>query len=222
MTRILLVEDDSSLGATLAERLTKQAYEVKWAQSLRDAKNLLEDFGPDLIVLDVGLPDGSGFDFAHDVNRSTKTPIIFLTAQSNAESRLRGFEAGAEEFIPKPFHLKELFLRIQHVAANHIPPTQVGTFKLDRGARSIIDDQGRREVLAQKDFELLTLLVDESPRVVSRDEILDRVWGPEQFPSNRTVDNIIVRIRASLGGYGNWVKSVRGVGYQWLPESQRE
>src|SRR5437762_10358972 len=113
MKRLLLVEDDRSLGATLAERLEREKYEVYWAQTQQRALKKLSEGLWDLVILDIGLPDGSGFELARHIKESTSLPIMFMTALSTAEHRLEGFEIGAEEFLPKPFHLRELLLRVR-------------------------------------------------------------------------------------------------------------
>ena len=217
MTRILLVEDDQTLGTTLTERLRKEGYETEWCPTLAAAGRAFDQGLWDLAILDVGLPDGSGFDFARRIRAYGSTPIMFMTAASSAQNRLEGFEIGAEEFIPKPFHLKELFIRIRHVldkrSTRHIVP--FGTKRIDLDAMAVVHDDGRREYPQPRDFKILRLLIEWSPRVVSRDDILDRVWGEDRYPGERTVDNAIVRLRQSLGDHA--IRSVRGVGYQWSP-----
>jgi DNA-binding response OmpR family regulator len=221
--KLLLVEDDFSLGETLKERLQKEGYQVKWSVSLSQARVHVKADAFDLIILDVNLPDGSGFTFAREVRAAKPTPFIFVTAMNSAEHRLEGYEIGAEEFIPKPFHLKELLLRVRHVLDTHPPSdgTQVrlGEILIDFDARAVISEKGEKEFLATRDFQLLRLLIESAPRVVSRDEILDQVWGEDRFPSQRTVDNSIVRLRQVLGDSGaKVIRSVRGVGYQWVAE----
>lgn len=217
MTRILLVEDDRTLGTTLTERLRKEGYDTEWCTTLADAGRTFDRGLWDLAILDVGLPDGSGFDFARRIRAYGSTPIMFMTAASSAQNRLEGFEIGADEFIPKPFHLKELFIRIRHVldkrSTRHVVP--FGTKTIDLDAMAVVHDDGRHEFPQPRDFRILRLLIEWSPRVVSRDEILDRVWGEDRFPGERTVDNAIVRLRQSLGEQA--IRSVRGVGYQWSP-----
>ena len=115
MKRLLLVEDDRSLGATLHERLLREQYDVIWVETKQRALKKLTEGLWDLVILDIGLPDGSGFELARHIKGSTSVPIMFMTALSTAEHRLEGFEIGAEEFVPKPFHLKELLLRVKHV-----------------------------------------------------------------------------------------------------------
>lgn len=218
MRKILLVEDDVSLGLTLNERLQKD-YEVFWAKSFAQAWEFFSTRNFDLVILDVGLPDGNGFDLSLKIKQlSQKTLFIFLTAQADAESRLRGFELGAEEFIPKPFHLKELLLRVQHVLDAHAPPAEV---KLENctvnfSSMSVQKKSGGIEYPPVTDMKILLLLIENSSRILSRDEIMNAIWGVDKNPSHRTIDNIIVRLRQLLGDEGgNHIRSVRGVGYQW-------
>ena len=108
MSRVLLVEDDRSLGKTLAERLAKEGLDVEWVETLASGRSAVADGAWDLAIVDVMLPDGSGFDLVPDIRRRSRTPIMFMTALNSAESRLSGFELGADEYLPKPFHLKDL------------------------------------------------------------------------------------------------------------------
>ncbi len=224
MKSILLVEDDESLGETLTARLKKN-YQVNWAQSVTEALSLFRSEKKfDLVLLDVGLPDGTGFDLAESIRKTSKVQFVFLTAQSDAESRLRGFEIGAEEFIPKPFHLKELLLRIDHIFQVHEPKLAKLVLKdcvvdfeelsIQRITKGIAE---KVEYPAPNEIKLLKFLVDKSPQVVSRDEIMDAIWGVDKYPSQRSIDNIILHLRHLLGEDGeSHIRSVRGVGYQWV------
>lgn len=221
MTKILLVEDDSSLGATLKERLEKESYKVIWAGSKKEAVEAVEANRFDLYIFDVGLPDGTGFELARELPIK---PFIFLTAQSDAESRLEGYELGAEEYIPKPFHLRELLLRVRHVLENHQPAKtlEIGDVKVNFESFSF-SRAGQEEQVASKDLLLLKLLVENAPRVVSRDQALNSLWGEDNFPSNRTVDNAVLRLRTALGDrVSPCIESVRGVGYRWNPEMEKK
>jgi two-component system phosphate regulon response regulator PhoB len=218
MKRLLLVEDDRSLGATLHERLLREKYDVAWVETKQSALTKLTEGLWDLVILDIGLPDGSGFELARHIKSNATMPIMFMTALSTAEHRLEGFEIGAEEFIPKPFHLRELLLRVQHVLENHPVRHQVScqgrTVDLDN--RAIVQPDGTREHPAARDFELLQLLITSSPRVISRNQILDVLWGEDKFLNQRTIDNMVVRLRQMLGDTeSSCIRSVRGVGYQW-------
>ena len=224
MTHILLVEDDSSLGETLQERLIKEGYQTIWATSIQEGFQKFSENHFDLVILDVGLPDGSGFELANKIRAHKSTPFIFMTAMNTAENRLYGYELGAEEFIPKPFHLKELFIRVKHVMEKHATTPQdmmVGSVQLNLQKMSVTDENKLETFLATKDFQVLKLLIEQSPKAVHRDEILNIVWGEDKFPSHRTVDNVIVRLRQILKDEsGLVIRSVRGIGYQWINERQ--
>lgn len=225
MKHLLLVEDDPSLGATLQERLIKEGYSVEWAQSRAEAEAAFSRKAPDLVILDIGLPDGSGFDFAKQIKTKSIVPFIFVTAMTTAEYRLEGYEIGAEEYIPKPFHLKELLLRVKHVLDNHAAQKELvcNGYRIDLEAMSVTDASGRQEFLVSRDVKLLRLLIEHAPRVVSRDEILNQLWGEDKFPTQRTIDNSIVRLRQAISDSdGKWIRSVRGVGYQWAKEGANE
>ncbi len=224
---ILFVEDDIGLGETLFERLQKEMYQVDWCKSIAEAKQRIQEKKFNLIILDLGLPDGSGFDLAKEIRKQSATPIVFMTAMNSAENRLEGYELGAEEFIPKPFHLKELLMRVKHVLENHseLEILQVNKKLIHFSSQMIVHEDGREELIAKRDFELLKLLIQNSPKVLSRDEILNLIWGEDKFPSHRTVDNTIVRLRQALGdGSDDLIRSVRGVGYQWSskPNTKKE
>ena len=223
MKAVLLVEDDRSLGATLCDRLSREGYQVSWIETKQGALNKLAEGLWDLIILDVGLPDGSGFELARHVKSKLSTPIMFMTAMGTAENRLEGFEIGAEEFLPKPFHLRELLLRVRHVFERHPVQHRVvcNGRTIELGRRVIIQANGEREYLPARDFELLELLITSAPRPVSRNEIIDRLWGEDKLGNQRTVDNMIVHLRQSLGdSKSEFIRSVRGVGYQWSAMSE--
>jgi len=227
--QVLLVEDDASLGEILRTRLLRD-YEIHWAKSKKEAQQALtggRNF--DLLILDVGLPDGTGFELAQSL-QNPRPPILFLTAQSDAESRLQGYELGAEEYIPKPFHLKELLLRIQHVLELHHPVVtnspqssvlQLEGCEIDFNAMTIRltmpNGSASEQFPAVNDMKVLQYLVQKSPKPVSRDEIMNFVWGADRNPSLRTIDNTMVRLRQMLGeSAAQHLRSARGVGYQWV------
>lgn len=217
MIKLLLVEDDHTLGQTLAEKLKKEGYDIVWADTFKKAKAHILSSYFDLVIFDVGLPDGTGFDGARALQARGNTPFLFVTAQSDAQTRLEAFEIGAEEVVPKPFHLKELLLRIEHVIENHRPIQQIkfDGFTVEFETESIHFKFGEAEKLSHRDFSILRFLIERSPSIVSRDDILNQFWEEGDFPSNRTIDNSIVRIRQKLKQFSDHLVSVRSVGYQW-------
>lgn len=225
MRKILLVEDDLSLGETLRDRLSKD-YTVFWGRNFEEAWSyFLKNKDLELAILDVGLPDGNGFDLAKKMKAESSILFLFLTAQADAESRLQGFEIGAEEYIPKPFHLKELLIRVKHVLDLHVPHREVilDECTLNFSDMSVKMKNGKIEYPPLTDMKILQLLIDKSPRTLSRDEIINEVWGVDKMPSHRTIDNIIVRLRQMLSDDGDkYIRSVRGVGYQWSTTAQSQ
>ncbi|MBX7137973.1 MAG: response regulator transcription factor [Oligoflexia bacterium] len=220
MSSILLVEDDQTLGQTLSERLLKEKYDVVWRSTKREALQIIAERQIDLCLIDIGLPDGSGLDLARDIRLDKQVPIMFLTAMNSADFRLEGFELGASDFIPKPFFLKELLLRIQNVL-QRAPGRGQGTMQVGRtqidfesGALKFAD--GSAEYPGAKDFALLRYLICAAPAPVNREEILQSIWKEEEAANPRTVDNAILRLRQLLKrGDADLIRSVRGIGYQW-------
>lgn len=222
---VFLLEDHAELGRSLVEKFEESGFVCHWFQTLKDAKaDDVKLKNADLFILDVGLPDGSGFEFAQWLKDSKHNqPLIFLTAMSSAQDRLKGYELGAEEYIPKPFLFKELEIRIQHVLSTHLTSDvyEVGVLKVDFKSMSLNWQDGEAVFLQTKDMQILELILKKSPQVVSRDEILDVVWGENQFPTERTIDNSVVRLRQNLKQYGKNLRSVRGVGYQWIEREDK-
>jgi DNA-binding response OmpR family regulator len=215
--RILLVEDDVTLGEGLRKSLSKN-YEVDWAPLFTEAKERLATKSYELVILDLGLPDGFGMDLVSLIPDRKKTALLFLTAQNDPETRVRSYELGAEEFIPKPFHLRELQLRLEHIFSNHVQALEisVGEVTVNLENFSVHSKSGRIEYPPVKDMMILKLLIEKAPHPVSRDEIIDQVWGDESEISHRTIDNAVARIRQTLGDTEEkYIRSVRGIGYQW-------
>lgn len=218
-TRILLVEDDVSLGRTLSERLQKDGHEVTWTRTVRAAEAAIDDGHWALAVLDVMLPDGSGLDVARAIRRRSQTPMMIMTALNTASTRLEGFEIGADEYLPKPFHLREFLLRVRHVLSTQRQPEVIRVHgrTIDLTALTIAGPTGDRAFLQARDGDVLRLLLAASPTPVDRTDILDQVWGRAHFPTTRAVDNSIVRLRQALQDErGEIIRSVRGVGYLWI------
>ncbi len=222
--RILVVEDEANLGNTLVEVLIDEGYEATLAKTEKEARNKLKVQNFDLALLDVGLPDGSGFNVAKFINdNKPETAIIFLTAYGNPEDRIRGLELGSEDYIVKPFHLKELLLRIKNGLKRSKYFSQLPNTTIQIGNALINFEcfeakvNNKTHTLTHKECMILRLLVERKGKVVSRDEILDFVWAKEEYPSTRTVDNFIMKLRRIVEQDPEnpiFIKSIRGVGYQ--------
>lgn len=228
--RLLVVEDERNVGSTLVERLRKDGFEIAWAQSAEEARLEIQGRHFDLALMDVGLPDGSGFEVAASLRKlQPAAAIIFLTAFGSAEDKIRGLELGAEDYVVKPFHYKELLLRIQNglKRARYLAPSgaaegiRVGKAMI-YFARFEAESNGKVHSLTHKEAALLKLLVDRQGAVVSRDEILNYVWSESEFPTARTIDNFVLRLRRLIevdAENPTVIKSIRGVGYQLVPHA---
>jgi two-component system alkaline phosphatase synthesis response regulator PhoP len=231
ISRLLLVEDEKNVGSTLLERLKAEGFDVTWVPSAEEAMFQIENQNFDLVLLDVGLPDGSGFDVGRFLR--TKQPgaaLMFLTAFGTPEDRIRGLELGAEDYIVKPFHLKELILRVRNglKRARYITARSegvcatavVGKAKVNfLRFEALVEGQSLPTPLTHKETALLKLMVERRGAVVSRDEMLNHAWSEDEFPTPRTVDNFILRLRRLVEKNPEEpevIKSVRGIGYQVL------
>jgi len=223
---ILLLEDEINVGSTLKDRLILEGFDVSWAMNLKEAKDCLEKKRFSLALLDVNLPDGNGFDIGKIIrSRFAATAMVFLTAAGTPEDRIHGLELGAEDYVVKPFHFKELLLRIQNVLkriqfvnsseVNAASEISIGKAKV-RFHQYELTSENEKIHLSHKECALLKLLYEKRGQVVSRDEILNLIWSEHEYPTPRTIDNFILRLR-------KWVepdleapaiiRSVRGVGY---------
>ena len=235
LAHILVVEDEPNVGRTLTERLSAEGYLVKWARSCAEALEADATQRWDLALLDVGLPDGSGFDLASGLRRRRpQTAIVFVTAYGTPEDRVRGLEIGAEDYVVKPFHFKELLLRVQNALrraallsqseSRFERALQVGRARIDL-KRMEVQVDGESHTLTHKECAVLTLLLEKQGGVLARDEILDRAWAPDEFPTPRTVDNFIVRLRRMIEpdpAEPRVIRSIRGVGYQLDNDAVRD
>ena len=232
--RILVVEDERNVAETLIERLRGAGYEVQHAPTAARAREQAAAQPFHLMLLDVGLPDGNGFDLAPQLRGlAPRAALLFLTAHGNPEDRVRGLELGADDYVTKPFHFRELLLRIQNCLKRaaelaDVPGEMRGVQRIGRARvdfeRYAAEVDGQWQPLTHKECAVLRLLASRAGKAVSRDEILDRAWSADEFPTSRTVDNFIVRLRKLVEPDVNEpqvIRSIRGVGYL-LTETNRE
>ena len=223
---VLVVEDERNVGETLAERLQGAGYRVTLAPSAARARLAWRAQAPQLTLLDVGLPDGNGFELAGELRAAVpQTAIIFLTAHGNPEERVRGLELGADDYLTKPFHFRELLLRIHNCLKRaqdlvELPGEMRGMVRIGRARvdfeRFSAEVAGVSHALTHKECAVLRLLASRVGKAVSRDEILDKAWSADEFPTSRTVDNFIVRLRKLVepdADQPRVIRSIRGVGY---------
>ncbi len=240
LSSILIVEDEPNLGHTLNDYLKMKEFKVSLATTLKEARNELSKNNPNIILLDINLPDGNGVDFAAEVKATNREAnIIFLSAQNDPQLRLKGFEIGALDYLTKPFELKELTLRLENinnkklksVKSESVEHFQVDQLDIDLKKFSISLNQQESD-LSVKEVGILKCLINNINIVVPRDKIIDEVWGQDQFPSNRTVDNYIVKLRKLLNcsehplimeNHLISIDSIRGVGYKFsLKKTEKE
>lgn len=215
---LLLVEDDPNLGAGLEKRLRDEGFAVVRAGRLADAEREFRARAFDLVLLDWMLPDGQGIDLLRKLRtEGVRTPILLLTARSEVVDRVLGLEMGANDYLPKPFDPRELVARIRvQLRAPEAPPATrptiaVGGIRIDVERRAASLD-GRAIELTKMEFELLKLFLEHPDRVFSREELLNQVWGYNQFPTTRTVDTHLVQLRQKFGE--DRFETIRGVGYR--------
>ena len=224
---ILIVEDEQSITAPLTEALEREGFGTQVADTVEEALELSTREPPDLVLLDVMLPDGSGYDVCRTLRQRSAVPIIMLTARGEETDRIVGLELGADDYIVKPFSAREVAARIRAVlrrstgqqAPAGSPPTplEAGELKLDPARRSATH-RGEELDLTRKEFELLHLLLREAGNVVSRERLMDEVWDVNWFGSTKTLDVHISSLRRKLGDDSaapRYIHTVRGVGFRF-------
>jgi DNA-binding response OmpR family regulator len=198
--RILIIEDDAALGRVLRDNLTFDGFEVEHVTDGTLAMEKLKEFAADLIVLDIMLPGGSGFDLCRILRQGGRRPIIILTARSQKEDKLRGLNLGADDYVTKPFDLDEFLARVRAVLRRTRPAVQqlvLGNLVIDFGARRATRER-RQLRFTHREFDILHYLAVRQEHVVYRDELLRDVWGYADAPDTRSVDHAIARLRKKI------------------------
>lgn len=224
--KVLVVEDEASVRQMIAFNLHRAGFVVDEAPDSATARNRVADNRPDLILVDWMLPDSSGLELTRMLKRDEATSeiaIIMLTARAEEESKVRGLDSGADDYLTKPFSVRELLARINAVLRRSQP---AGDEALVRGALELRPDEHRvfsndvEITLGPTEFKLLRFFMQGPGRVYSREQILDAVWGQNVYVEERTVDVHIQRLRKALSGAkaDNYIKTVRGAGYRFSAE----
>lgn len=218
---ILIVEDEPNLGVTLNEYLNGLGHDCALATTCAKASELFNKLSPAIVLMDIGLPDGNGLDLAKKFRSIRKDfVLLFLSALNNPDIRVEGLEIGAADYITKPFALKELTLRLDRILESRDTLNEVikhGPLEIHFDKYEVVAAQGETISLAQKECAILKLLYRKKGQVVTREEILDQVWGNDRYPTERTVDNYIVKLRKwceTDSANHIAIHSVRGVGYK--------
>src|SRR5271154_577846 len=223
MKKIVLIEDDSDLYSLIQYNLEKEGFTMAGAQTGKGAVDLCRRERPDLIILDIMLPDSDGLEICRAIRNHSElapVPVIFLTARASETDRIVGLELGANDYIVKPFFLRELIARIKSHSRGQPPATKIlrsGELELDR-ARCRVHLNGGEVTLTATEFRLLEFLMSRPGVVFSREQLLDAVWGHDRAVTDRTVDVYILRLRQKIEpdpANPLYIRAIRGFGYSF-------
>ncbi len=228
---MLVVEDEPVLRDLLSDNLEAEGYEVDTVGDGHEALECWTAAPPDLVVLDVMLPNLSGFEVCSRMRATgDATPVLILSARGQADDRVKGLKAGADDYLAKPFNLTEFLLRVSNMLKRRGWGAETDTLsfaghQVDFRTWTVTLRDGREVTLGEREHGILRLLARYEGQVVSRDEILDRVWGEDSWPSSRTVDNVMVRLRRLFepeDGPPRHLHTVWGVGYRFTSAESGE
>jgi two-component system response regulator RegX3 len=229
--RILLIEDEASIVGPLADALRREGFETHVAGTVEEALAAGRRTDPDLVLLDLMLPDGSGFDVCRELRRTSDVPIVMLTARGDEADRIVGLELGADDYVVKPFSAREVIARIRAVLRRVGAPSEpaperveIGDIRLDPARRSV-EVAGEEVDLARREFELLHRLMLGAGRVITREQLIEDVWDMNWFGSTKTLDVHISSVRRKLGDDSSsprYIHTVRGVGFRFSSPSELE
>ena len=221
--KIALVEDEQSIAEAITLNLELESYEVIHISHGRKALDEIQVLADsDLVILDVMLPEVNGIDICKELRERSNVPVLFLSAKGTSTDKIEGLKSGGTDYLSKPFDLEELLLRVKILigrtrVSNHT--TAIGDKKIDFKTYIVSDKNGVKITeLSKREVALLQLFVEKQGEVVSRDEILDKVWGTDQFPTARTIDNFILTFRKLFEENPKepvYFHSIRGVGYKF-------
>lgn len=229
---ILVIEDEPNLGEGIREVLESEGYVAGWEPDGSRGFERVRSGHFDLVILDVMLPGLDGFAICERLRQAgNDTPILFLSAKGSAADRIHGLQLGGDDYLPKPFRLEELLLRVQAIlrrrqreqAPAPRGPIRFGDNEFDPSTFRAVAWDGTAQVLTQREAMILMMLLDNPNKVVARDDVLEHVWGRDVFPSSRTVDNFIVRLRKRFEVEPTapvFFHTVRGVGYRFASEGE--
>jgi len=231
--RILVVEDEESISQPFAEALRRAGFEAVVTATAAGAIALADSEEPDLVMLDLALPDGDGRDVCRELRRRSDVPIVMLTARGTEMDKIVGLELGADDYVVKPFSAAEVISRIRAVLRRSAPrengaatmkPITIGELELDNAAR-IARFRGEELDLSRKEFDLLAVLMRDAGRVVTREDLMSEVWDTNWFGSTKTLDVHIGWLRRKLGddpADPTYIETVRGVGFRFAaPEEEK-
>ena len=220
--KILIIEDEKSISDLIRMNLILEGFEAIVADEGYKGLELFKKDEPDLVILDLMLPDCDGFEILKEMQEvNYKTPIVILTAKSDQNDKLLGLGLGADDYITKPFDNKELVLRIRNIfkrmkksELNSSNEINIGVFKIINNSRQFFIDS-QEIYLTKTEFDLMELLMNNHKQVLSREVLLNKIWGFESEVDTRAVDMTIQRLRKKLGSYGDCIQSLYGIGYKF-------
>ena len=220
--KVLVVDDESRMRKLVRDFLVKQDYEVVEAEDGEDALNkFYEQKDIALIILDVMMPKINGWDVCREIRENSKVPIIMLTAKGEESDELQGFSIGADEYISKPFSPKILVARVEAIlrrtGKSEEEVMEIGGISIDKLGHQVLVN-GKELELSYKEFELLTYFIENKGIALSREKILNHVWNYDYFGDARTIDTHVKKLRSKLGGKGDYIKTIWGMGYKFEVE----
>jgi DNA-binding response OmpR family regulator len=226
--RLLLIEDEESIHEPLAAALEREGFATEVATTAASGLETFRTRPPDLVLLDIMLPDGDGRDVLRDIRRTSRIPVVMLTARGEEMDRVLGLELGADDYVSKPFSARELTARIRAVMRRVAAPPpaeesvlKIGDVVLDLKTR-LVTQAGENLELTLKEFELLRVLMEQAGRVVTREDLIDEVWDPNWFGPTKTLDVHISSLRKKLGenpSSPRYIHTARGVGFRFSSDS---
>ena len=218
--KILVIDDESRMRKLVRDFLTKKGYAVLEAGNGEEAMEIFyEDKEIDLLILDVMMPKMDGWEVCREVRKTSKVPIIMLTAKADERDELLGFELGVDEYVTKPFSPKILAARVEAIlrrsnGGNDDDSIHIGDITMDKNAHEVMVD-GKLVELSYKEFELLAYFIENQGIALSRERILNNVWNYDYFGDARTIDTHVKKLRSKLGKRGEYIKTIWGMGYKF-------
>ena len=218
--KILVIDDESRMRKLVRDFLTKKGYAVLEAGNGEEAMEIFyEDKEIDLLILDVMMPKMDGWEVCREVRKTSKVPIIMLTAKADERDELLGFELGVDEYVTKPFSPKILVARVEAIlrrsnGGNDDDSIHIGDITMDKNAHEVMVD-GKLVELSYKEFELLAYFIENQGIALSRERILNNVWNYDYFGDARTIDTHVKKLRSKMGEKGDYIRTIWGMGYKF-------
>jgi DNA-binding response OmpR family regulator len=225
---ILVVDDDQALAEMITIMLRGEGFDTHHAEDGPVALEQLEAVNPDVVLLDVMLPGMDGMDVCAKIRETSGVPIIMLTAKGEEEDKVRGLELGADDYVTKPFSIRELLARAEAVLRRSVKPAspgpvdalRFGSFHLDQDSRKLRDDKKGWVKLSPKEYQLLAFFLERRGQALSRDQIMSGVWGHDSRVTSRSIDRFVTQLRKVIETeQGQWIETIREYGYRFRPES---